>query len=115
MKLLFALFNCCLLLLIISCKKQDKKHPIQFTIKSHIPYSGEPISGVKYTITEYRSKKFSEKLSDIEYIDFKLEGYTNTSGLAVISFLPKKTWIICIESTLTILIFNSKTIRVVIL
>ncbi|WP_343634662.1 hypothetical protein [Fluviicola sp.] len=80
-----------LLLLIFSCHKADKKHPIQFTIKSHIPYSGEPISGVKYTITEYRSKKFSKKLSDIEYTDFKLEGYTNTNGLAVISFLPKKS------------------------
>ncbi|WP_343634661.1 hypothetical protein [Fluviicola sp.] len=90
MKLLFALFNCCLLLLIISCKKPDKKHPIQFTIKSHIPYSGESIKGVKYTITEYRAKKFSQKLGEIEYTDFKLEGYTNAAGLAVISFFPKK-------------------------
>lgn len=75
---------------VFSCKKLDKKNPIQFTIKSHIPYSGEPIKGVKYTIVEYRSKKFSQKLGEIEYTDFKLEGYTNANGLAVISFFPKK-------------------------
>ena len=74
----------------LSCKKLDKKNPIEFTIKSHIPYSGEPISGVKYTIVEYRSKKFSKKLGEIEYTDFKLEGVTDANGRATVSFLPKK-------------------------
>ena len=89
MKLLF-FFLPFSLLVFSSCKKLDKKNPIQFTIKSHIPYTGEPISGVKYSIVEYRSKKNSMKLGDIEYTDFKFEGYTNANGLAVISFLPKK-------------------------
>jgi len=84
--LLFVSFG----ILLFSCKRLDKKHPIEFTIHSHIPYSGEPISGVKYTIVEYRSKKFSNKLGDIEYTDFKLEGFTDASGWARISFFPKK-------------------------
>jgi hypothetical protein len=48
------------------------------------------MSGVKYSIVEYRAKKFSKKLGDIEYTDFKLEGFTDASGWARISFLPKK-------------------------
>ncbi|AEA43894.1 hypothetical protein [Fluviicola taffensis] len=44
--LLFTLF----VVLIASCKKLDKDNPIEFKIKAHIPYSDEPISGVKYTI-----------------------------------------------------------------
>ncbi len=84
------LLFCLLLVSFFSCKKLDKKNPIEFTIQAHIPYSGEPISGVKYTIVEYRSKKFSKKLSDIEYTDFKLEGVTNANGWANISFFPKK-------------------------
>ena len=79
-----------LFVFVFSCKKLDKKNPIEFTIKAHIPYSNEPIKGVKYSIVEYRYKKFSKKLSDIEYTDFKLEGYTNANGLAVVSFFPKK-------------------------
>jgi hypothetical protein len=88
MKLLFFLLPFSLFVF-SSCKKLDKKNPIQFTIKAHIPYNDEPISGVKYTIREYRSKK-ELILSDIEYTDFKLEGYTNVNGEAMISFLPKK-------------------------
>jgi hypothetical protein len=78
------------LVAVLSCKKLDKKNPIQFTIKSHVPYSGEPISGVKYIIREYKPKKGPSSFGDIEYTDFKLEGYTNANGLAVISFFPKK-------------------------
>jgi hypothetical protein len=89
MRRLFLFFHCLLLLSFFSCKKLDKKNPIEFKIKAHIPYNDEPISGVKYTIREYRSKK-ELILSDIEYTDFKLEGCTNASGEAVISFLPKK-------------------------
>ncbi|MNE22556.1 hypothetical protein D3C87_04330 [compost metagenome] len=76
------------LLSFLSCKKLDKDNPIEFTIKAHIPYSDEPISGVKYTIREYKSSK--ELLGDIEYTDFILEGVTNANGDAVISFAPKK-------------------------
>ena len=88
MKLLFflLLFS---LFVFPSCKKLDKKNPIEFRIKAHIPYNDEPISGVKYTIREYRSKK-ELILGDIEYTNFKLEGYTNANGEAVISFPPKK-------------------------
>nr|WP_294861678.1 hypothetical protein [uncultured Fluviicola sp.] len=75
--------------LLFSCKKLDKKHPIEFTIKAHIPYSDEPIAGVKYTIKEYRSKK-GGKLGEIEYTDFELEGSTDANGDARISFAPKK-------------------------
>ncbi len=77
-----------LLLSFLSCKKLDKDNPIEFTIKAHIPYSDESISGVKYTIREYKSSK--ELLGDIEYTDFILEGVTNANGDAVISFAPKK-------------------------
>jgi hypothetical protein len=89
MRLLFLFFHCLLLVVFFSCKKLDKKNPIEFSIKAHVPYSGDPISGVKYTIVEYRAKK-GGKLGEIEYTDFKLEGYTNANGLAVISFFPKK-------------------------
>ncbi|TSJ46426.1 hypothetical protein [Fluviicola chungangensis] len=89
MRLLFTLFHFCLVISVSACKKLDKKNPIEFKIKAHIPYNDEPISGVKYTIREYRSKK-ELILSDIEYTDFKLEGYTNANGEAVISFPPKK-------------------------
>lgn len=78
-----------LFLLVFSCKKLDKDNPIEFKIKAHIPYSDEPISGVKYTIREYRSKK-ELILSDIEYTDFILEGVTDANGNANISFAPKK-------------------------
>lgn len=78
-----------LLLFTISCKKLDKKNPIEFTIKAHIPYSGEPISGVKYTIREYKHKQ-ELVFGDKEYTDFTVEGTTDASGLAIISFLPKK-------------------------
>lgn len=78
-----------MLLSIFSCKKLDKDNPIEFRIKAHIPYSGEPISGVKYTIREYRSKK-ELILGDIEYTDFVLEGTTDANGNATISFAPKK-------------------------
>lgn len=79
-----------LLVSLSSCKRLDKKNPIEFTIQAHIPYSNEPIAGVKYTISEYRSKKFSKKLGEIEYTDFKLEGVTDASGWAKISYFPKK-------------------------
>lgn len=72
-----------------SCKKLDKKNPIEFTITVHIPYSGEPITGVKYTIKEYRSKK-GGGIGEIEYTDFELQGATNTNGIAEIAFFPKK-------------------------
>ena len=88
MRLLF-LFHCFILISVFSCKKLDKKNPIEFKIKAHIPYSDEPISGVKYTIREYRSKK-ELFLSDIEYTDFILEGTTNANGNANISFAPKR-------------------------
>lgn len=78
-----------ILLSFLSCKKLDKKNPIEFTIQSHIPYSGEPISGVKYTIKEYRAKK-GGGIGEIEYTDFELEGTTNANGIAEISFFPKK-------------------------
>lgn len=78
-----------LLLSFLSCKKLDKDNPIEFTIKAHIPYSDEPISGVKYTIREYKSGK--ELFGDIEYTDFILEGVTDTNGDAVISFAPRKS------------------------
>ena len=78
-----------LLLSFSSCKKLDKDNPIEFKVKAHIPYSGEPISGVKYTIREYRSKQ-ELILSDIEYTDFVVEGTTDASGNASISFAPKK-------------------------
>ncbi len=89
MKLLFLFFSFGLIVSVFSCKKLDKDNPIEFKIKAHIPYSGEPISGVKYTIREYRSKK-ELVLSDIEYTNFKLEGYTDANGEVVISFPPKK-------------------------
>jgi hypothetical protein len=78
-----------LLVSFLSCKKLDKDNPIEFKIKAHIPYNDEPISGVKYTIREYRSKK-ELMLSDIEYTDFILEGVTDANGNANISFAPKK-------------------------
>ncbi|WP_343747081.1 hypothetical protein [Fluviicola sp.] len=71
-----------------SCKKLDKDHPIEFAIKAHIPYSDEPISGVKYTIREYKSK--NGKLGEIEYTDFVLEGMTDANGSASIAFAPRK-------------------------
>lgn len=77
------------LLSFCSCKKLDKKNPIEFTIQAHIPYSGEPISGVRYTIKEYRSKK-GGGIGEIEYTDFELKGSTNSNGIAEISFFPKK-------------------------
>ncbi len=82
------LLFCFIFLSIFSCKKLDKKNPIEFTIKAHIPYSGEPISGVKYTIREYKSSK--ELLGGADYTDFMLEGVTNANGDAFISFAPKK-------------------------
>ncbi len=90
MRLLFLLLSFTLLVSFYSCKRLDKKNPIQFTIQAHIPYSNEPIAGVKYTISEYRSKKFSKTLGDIEYTDFKLEGVTDAGGWAKIDFFPKK-------------------------
>lgn len=83
------LLFCFIFLSIFSCKKLDKKNPIEFTIQAHIPYSGEPISGVKYTIKEYRAKK-GGGIGEIEYTDFELEGTTNSNGIAEISFFPKK-------------------------
>ncbi|WP_343747083.1 hypothetical protein [Fluviicola sp.] len=80
---------CCLLFSFFSCKKLDKDNPIEFTIKAHIPYSGEPISGVKYTIREYKSKK--GKLGEVEYTDFVLEGMTDANGVASIAFAPRKS------------------------
>lgn len=74
----------------LSCKKLDKDNPIEFTIKAHIPYSDEPISGVKYTVREYKSKTQLTSFGDIEYTDFILEGTTDVNGNAVISFAPKK-------------------------
>ena len=76
--------------LISSCKKLDKDNPIKFKVKAHIPYSDEPISGVKYTIREYKSKTELTSFGDIEYTDFILEGTTDANGNAVISFAPKK-------------------------
>ncbi|MNU69207.1 hypothetical protein D3C71_585900 [compost metagenome] len=83
------LLFCFLLVSVFSCKKLDKKNPIEFTIKAHIPYSAEPISGVKYMIKEYRSKK-GGGIGEIEYTDFELEGTTNANGFAEIAFFPKK-------------------------
>lgn len=77
-------------ILVFSCKKLDKKHPIEFTIQAHIPYSGEPISGIKYTIREYRSKKELISFGEIEHTDFILEGTTDANGNASVSFAPKK-------------------------
>ena len=71
-----------------SCKKLDKDNPIEFKIKTYIPYNDEPISGVKYTIREYKPKKGI--LGGAEYTDFILEGLTDANGNATISFAPKK-------------------------
>ena len=89
MRRLFLFFHCLLLLSVSSCKKLDKDNPIEFTIKAHIPYNDEPISGVKYTIKEYRSK-IGGKISEVEYTDFILEGTTDVNGNASISFAPRK-------------------------
>ncbi len=83
------LLFCPLLLSFLSCKKLDKEHPVEFKIKAHIPYNDEPISGVKYTIREYKSKK--GKLGEVEYTDFNLEGETDANGNAVIAFAPRKS------------------------
>ncbi|WP_343747082.1 hypothetical protein [Fluviicola sp.] len=72
-----------------SCKKLDKDNPIEFAIKAHIPYNGEPISGIKYTIREYKFKK--GKLGEVEYTDFVLEGMTDANGVASIAFAPRKS------------------------
>lgn len=82
------LLFCFLLLPFFSCKKLDKENPIEFTIQAHIPYSDEPISGVKYTIREYKPKKGI--LGGAVYTDFILEGVTDANGNATISFAPKK-------------------------
>ena len=89
MKLLFLFFSFGLLVLVFSCKKLNKYNPIEFKIKAHIPYNDEPISGVKYTIREYKAKK-NGSIGEIEYTDFELEGTTNSNGIAEIAFLPKK-------------------------
>jgi hypothetical protein len=91
MKLLFLFFSFGLLVSVFSCKKLDKNHPIEFTIKAHIPYSGEPISGVKYRIREYKAKNESSSLGAVDYTGFLLEGRTNANGDANISFAPKKS------------------------
>ncbi len=83
------LLLCFLLVSCFSCKKLDKDNPIEFTIKAHIPYSDEPISGVKYTIKEYKSSK--KLFGGVEYTDFVLEGVTDANGDAVISFTPRKS------------------------
>ena len=75
-------------MIFFSCKKLDKDNPIEFKIKAHIPYNDEPISGVKYTIREYKPKKGI--LGGAEYTDFILEGMTDANGNATISFAPKK-------------------------
>lgn len=72
-----------------SCKKLDKDNPIEFKIKAHIPYSDEPISGVKYTIREYKFKK--GEIGAVEYTDFNLEGETDVNGNATIVFAPRKS------------------------
>lgn len=90
MKLLILLFYGFTLLSIFSCKKLDKDNPIEFKIKAHIPYSGEPISGVKYTIKEYKSKNGPSSFADVEYTDFVVEGMTDANGNATVSFAPKK-------------------------
>ncbi len=77
------------LLSFLSCKKLDKDNPIEFKIKAHIPYNDEPISGVKYTIREYKIKK--GELGKVEYTDFNLEGETDVNGNAVIAFAPRKS------------------------
>lgn len=79
-----------ILLSIFSCKKLDKDNPIEFKIKAHIPYSGEAISGVKYTIKEYKSKNGPSSFADVEYTDFIVEGMTDANGNATVSFAPKK-------------------------
>ncbi len=89
MKLLFLFFSFGLLVSVFSCKKLNKYNPIEFKIKAHIPYNDEPISGVKYTIREYKAKK-NGSIGEIEYTDFELEGTTNSNGIAEIAFLPKK-------------------------
>ncbi|TSJ46425.1 hypothetical protein [Fluviicola chungangensis] len=89
MKLLFFLLPFSLLVF-SACKKLDKDNPIEFKIKAHIPYSGEPISGVKYTIKEYKSKTGPSSFGDVEYTDFVVEGMTDTYGNATVSFAPKK-------------------------
>jgi hypothetical protein len=90
MKGLLVLSSFCLLVPFSSCKKLDKDNPIEFKIKAHIPYSEEPISGVKYTIREYKSKTELISFGDIEYTDFVIEGTTDANGNAIVSFAPKK-------------------------
>lgn len=89
MKTSFYLLSFISVLIIASCKKLDKKNPIEFTIKAHIPYNKEPIAGVKYVIREYKPNK-KDYLGSVEYTDFTLEGETDASGNATISFFPKK-------------------------
>ena len=83
------LFLLCLSMVLFSCKKEDKKNPISFTIKSTIPYDGTPIPGVKYTVREYKGG-LDGIFSEPNYTDWEITGVTDASGLAQVNFKPKK-------------------------
>lgn len=78
-----------LILLLTSCKKEDKDHPISFQIKTVMPYDSTPIAGLKYVIQEYKAVNSLMSVT-LKPTDWKMEGTIGETGMEAITFLPKK-------------------------
>ncbi len=77
---------CFCILVVFSCKK-EAKDPIYVTMNAILAHNNQPVSGIKWTITETKSKGFSGKT---EKTDWERNGQTDASGISNIEFYPKK-------------------------
>ena len=76
------------LLFLFSCKK-DAKWQVYVTVSAKMAHNSTPIAGVKWKIIESKGKGGIISWQNSP-TDWELEGETNSAGLAIANFYPKK-------------------------
>ena len=78
-------YSCLCVLFLFSCKKESKD-PIYVTKNAILAHNNQPVSGIKWTITETKTKGFSGKT---ETTDWERSGQTDANGVSWVEFYPK--------------------------
>ena len=79
-------YTCLCILVVFSCKKESKE-PIYVTMNAILAHNSQPVSGIKWHITEAKGGGLE---SDQEITDWEMNGETDANGLSVIEFHPLK-------------------------
>lgn len=73
-------------ILFSGCRK-DRKNPIQFEINAYMPHTNEPVTGIKWKVSE---TKYQGWPNGHTYTGWDIEGTTDASGQSKSEFIPYK-------------------------